>query len=62
MTLRHVALIAVALFLVALTASSPHDAAFWVVLGCAVFILLPYLGAIVWFQRQIRRELRDRGE
>jgi len=62
MTLRQFVVLSAVLVLVALMASSPHHAAFWVVLGCAVFILLPYLGVLVWFQRQIRRELRERGE
>ena len=55
MGVRHVALFGAIVVLIALLASSPTHAAFWIVLAAFAFVGIAYLGALSWFYGELRK-------
>ena len=55
MGVRHVALFGAIVVLIALLASSPTQAAFWIVLAAFAVVGVAYVAVLSWFYGELRR-------
>jgi hypothetical protein len=55
MGVRHVALFGAIVVLIALLASSPTHAAFWIVLAAFAVVGVAYVAVLSWFYGELRR-------
>ncbi len=56
MGVRHVFLFGAIVILIALLASSPSHAAFWIVVAAFAFVGIAYLVAVNWFYSELRTQ------